>query len=322
MTGRLEDLRAVNNGGGDFIGRLLWFSVSDMKVDRDTLEDLFSQAGIDHKYLPKGISPRDALRRATKEIEVKREPNGQKGVYTNLLVREVTCDKERLVRQVVRETVDSDNTRLGYDVIASVVLEGQDYPALNVQGMGISLHPKEQRLIDSVYDRFSDAIDYYNGKNVRDIVKKVLFDCNPVSVRPSGGVYFVPEDYSNVVEGLKEFTNALGPYSTTGENTKMYSVPVIDTAEQREMVVDSLEAQVTTMAEGILKEMAEAESGVLTKRRATQFVDRIKAMKTSVEEYKEWLESEKLKAESNLDVARKKAVKLLGKVQDEGGDGQ
>ena len=316
MKGRLEDLRAVNNGeDGGFIGRLLWFSVSDMKVDRSTLEGLFNKAGINHKYLPKEISPRDALRRASKEIEVKREPNGQKGVHMNILVREVTCDKDRLVRQVVRETVDSDNTRLGYDVIAQVTLEGQDNPKLEIKPM-CKLYPNEQKLVDSIRDRYDDAVTHYNGKNARDIIKKILFDCNPVSVRPSGGVYFVPEQYAGVVEGLKGLTNALAPYSTTGESTKMYGVPVIDTVEQREMVMDSLEAQVGAMAEGLLKEMAEAEkAGSLTQKRATQFVERVKELKKSCAEYKEWLETEKLKAESNLDIARKKATKLLSKVE-------
>ena len=70
-TIRFEDFAAVSQDGGDVLGKVLYYSLSSILIDRDELESLCDAVGF-----PKGRSNRtamgDAFRSATGDIYERR----------------------------------------------------------------------------------------------------------------------------------------------------------------------------------------------------------------------------------------------------------
>lgn len=296
----------------EFLGRILWFTVSDMKVSAEQLQQAFINAGIDENHLPKPISPRDAFRRATKTAEAKRIDMG-KGKYLNLMVREVKMEKDEIVRQLVREIVDSKNVRLDYKPIANMILEDESYRCEELS----TTNNEEFTALLKVENEFENCKNNYNGRHVRELVTNILYTCKPVGVRPSGGVYFVPEEYATTVTALSDLVQELASYSITIERSRLWSIPVIDAQEHRVMVTESLEDQVKSDSKSLIAEMVKILKGErkITQRTAEQYINRVKELKSKVAEYEDMLNTEVLSAQSAMDIALQQARKLLDSVE-------
>lgn len=298
-----------------FLGRLLWFTISDMRVTHQQLREAFVLAGVDEKYLPKPISPRDAFRRATKEAEAKRlELPEQDGKYLNLLVREVTMNAKTITRQMVREVVDSKNVRLEYKPVAALVLEGEQ---LSTHKLTEDLYGPEIAALSKIIHDFEVSKSAYNGRNVRELVTKVLYDCRTVAVRPSGGVYFAPQEYEETVLALQRLVKSLGDYSATSEKSRMWSIPVIDAEDHREMLATSLDDQVASESKSLIDEMARLlrSERKITEATAKQYVDKTKGLREMIAKYEDMLQEQMTSAQANMEAALQQAMALMQKVE-------
>lgn len=313
-----ENLLVLDNKQfeANFLGRILWFTISDMKVSHEQLKTAFNNAGIDEKYLPKPISPRDAFRRATKVAEAKRIKLSD-DQYLNLLVREVKMSDDEIIRQLVREVVDSKNVRLEYLPVANLVLkDDKDFEAYKLPAVG-SLYKEENIALLKVGNEFDCCKDNYNGRHVRELVQNILNSCDPVSVRPSGGVYFTPEKYSSTVQALSDLVRELSQYSIDTERSRLYSIPVIDAVEHRVMVTESLEDQVKNDSQSLVAEMAKIlkDGKTITPKLAEQYINRVKQLRETVKKYEDMLQTEILGTQSAMDIAMQQAKKLLDNVE-------
>lgn len=317
-----EKLVAVQNQHGvevQFLGSLLWYTIVDCRITKETLTELFTGIGLDSTYLPNDINPRDAFRRASKKMESLRRMDLGHGQYLNILVREVKMTRTKLTRQMVREIVDSKNKRLEYTPVAELVhhynrTAGTDRldinelePLLEQEGQAISLLP---------YEYEANKLNY-NGNNIREVVARILADCDPVSVRPSGGVYFVPQEHEATIQRLQQFVKELAPFAVNGTRSSMHTVPVVDAEEQREMVRESLEAQVEKEAEALIKEMTEVirDGRKVSTRLAAGFADRARKLSATIKQYETTLEEKQIGARANLEVVLKQATTLFGLVE-------
>jgi hypothetical protein len=317
-----------------FLGRLLWYTVTDLKITREQLASIFAAHGIDEKYLPNPISARDSFRRATKEAEQKRieikddtraagndtpapdanatdkapEKKGTKCL--NLMVREVFMNHELIIRQLVREIVDGQNKRLDYRPIYELALEEDRFSASPLVD---DISDIEKAKVEAIELDYEDGKINYNGRHLRDVVNKILFDCNKVAVRPSGGVYFTPIAYEETTLALQHAVSDLGEYTVTCEKSKMWSIPVIDVSEQRDMIQETLEDQVKNESQALIKEMAEIiqKGRKVTAKTAAQYIDRVKGLQGMVKEYEDMLEREIISSQANLEAAMQQALSLL-----------
>jgi hypothetical protein len=299
-----------------FLGRILWFTISDMKVTYGQLQQAFSSAGIDEKYLPKPISPRDAFRRATKIAEAKRITLNNEQ-YLNLLVREVKMSNDEIVRQLVREVVDSKNVRLEYLPVANMKLENDTNFITEPLVPEYDMYIDETKALLKVENAFDMCKDNYNGRHVRELVQSILNGCDPVSVRPSGGVYFTPEKYAGTVQALSSMVQELSQYSITCERSRLWSIPVIDAQEHRVMVTESLEDQVKNDSQSLVAEMAKMlkEGRTVTQRTAEQYINKVKDLRKLVAKYEDMLSTEILSVQSSMDIAMQQARKMLENVE-------
>lgn len=340
-----ERLLATRGPEGDkepteYLGWLVWYSSSDVRIMRDELEEALKKSGLDAKYLPGPINARDAFRRAS-TIEVDKRFPLEGNRFLNLLVREVTTGKreetqpvqtgrktrsdnkpDELVRQVVREIVDARNRRLDYRPVAQLTLEEDGrvtttYLTQSTDGK-IDLYQQERDLLRQVVDDYKVNQEHYSGQHIRMLTKEVLGDTRPVAVRPTGGVYFVRREFEPIVSSLKTLLNDHINPKTETRRTKLYRVPVIDSEEQRANVQESLEEQVKTETKSLIEEMGEIlkEHKAITKGRAQQYMERARALTSMVNEYEELLESELVGTKALLDATRQQAATLLRRVEE------
>lgn len=300
----------------NFLGRILWYTISELRVTYGQLETAFQNAGIDEKYLPKPISPRDAFRRATKIAEAKRIKLDSDR-YLNLLVREVKMTNDEIVRQLVREVVDSKNVRLEYLPVVNMKLESDvKFTAEPIVDRS-NLYDNESLALLKVENEYDRCKDNYDGRQVRNLVQTILSKCDPVAVRPSGGVYFTPEKFADTVQALAVFVKELSEYSVTSERSRLWSVPVIDAQEHRVMVEESLEDQVKNDSQSLVAEMAKMLKGgkTITQKTAEQYIQKVKDLKSLVAKYEDMLQTEIIGSQSAMDIAMEQARKLLDNVE-------
>jgi predicted DNA-binding protein (UPF0278 family) len=312
----IDKLVAVEQQHGvslDFLGHLIWFTVTDCRITRDTLAGIFDESGIDQKFLPRPISPRDAFRRATSSGEVKKVPFTDE-TFLNIMVRDVTQGKNLIERQIVREVVDGKNTRLEYKPVGRMVLKDTDIHYIPIEPM----NAEERAAVERIKTAYEIEQDNYNGRAMRDIINDVLRGCKPVNVRPSGGVYFVPKEFEGTLENLQTFANKISAFSVTKGKSRVYRVPVVNAEEQLQMLEESLEDQVKKSSETLIAEMTRIllEDKTVTQRLAVQYVDQAKGLRELVESYRDMLQTGILGAEADLEVVLAQAMELLNRVDD------
>jgi len=308
---KVERLAAIHGGKKveiEYLGFLLWSTVSDiLKIPTEDLKEALTDVGLE-KFMPRPVNPHHAFRRVTKDLETKKAPHG-KDTYVNLLVREVKYEGKEVVRQLVREIVDSENKRLDYKPVVNLEIgkEGR----LAITPLVADLLDIERRVIERLPNAHAEALEHYDGTHIRHMFRDIMGHCNPVSVRPNGGVIFVPHKYASTVEAAKALGKRLNGYAG---NVKIWNVPVIDAHEHREMLEESLEEQIMNGSLRLIEEMKAAmedSSREPTPRMAQGFVERVKKLKESVAEYEELLETQATKARANLELALAQAVKML-----------
>lgn len=324
--------QVLADGGGrvKWLGNVLWFTLTEVRIDREALRRLLLESGLGEDFLPKPINHRDAFRKACAAAERQRVEL-EDGNIENVNVVEIgTSTKDRLVYGVVREIKNPAGERLRYEVVAKAVLEGsakaQDPVARIEVEPGVILGEVEQGVTQAIMAGYEDLRTNYTRRNMAELVDRVLATCSPVSLRPTGGVYFTPREVTrggqrvNIearVKALQRFVRGLRDYSTTGNNPTLWMIPVIDGDEHAEMLQESLQEQIRNQAMALVEEMKGklAAGAKITEAQATKWIDRCKALAAQVEEYRSLIEGLKLEAEADIAAARQVALKMLEQVQ-------
>lgn len=306
-----------------FVGQLVWWTIGELQISRDDLQTALEQTGLGTKYLPRPINARDAFRRATSAAEVKRQKlptkPGEREMYVNLLVREVAQDKKFLVRHMVRELVDQNNVRLEYREILRFRLEGD---VLQVEPLDTTTGHDLEAIAKQVTRAYQIEKDHYNDRHLRDIFLQVAMDCDAISVRESGAVYFIPSRFDETVAALKDFARWLDHYRTGSRRIRCWSVPVVEADENKEMLAESLEEQVKHESQAMLAEIRRLLNGeirTITPLVCKQYAERARNLQALVKRYEEMLDLEIEQAKSAAELAIAGAAQLFERVEVDNG---
>lgn len=296
MTSFVENLAALDGGkGNECLGSLCWYTVYDIKISRSCLEDKFIDAGIDLYYMPNPIKSIDAFRRATAELEENRLPCGE--TFQNYLIREVLCDKTSVVRQLIRETVDSKNVRLEYTKVGEITFS-RDCEQIRIMDSGAGGR------LNKIEDLFVKYKENYDGQHLRRVVRNILADMNPTAVRPSGGVYFIPQKYQSKLSALEKLVRSL-----EGE---FFCIPVIDRESSRDMLYQKFREQ---MEQNISQIKNILQSGkISSKAEMVKIIDGSKKIVKQIDEYENLLNKNLGDLRLGVDVLKEQIITLLDAV--------
>jgi len=294
----------------DALGALVWYTVREASPTRDQLRQALAHARFDPGvWLPKEIFPRDAFRRATSDVERHRVPiEGEDGRFMNLLVREVSREKDRVVRHIVTEVVDSKNVRLSYTekIRLTLRLDG-GAPWVDSEALNGPIGDEELTAKADAIERFDHALHHYDGRTVREMVHQILLTAAPIAVKSSGGVYFVSRDHQDTVDGLKRFVAG----ATNNNGSRVWAMPVYDDGDAKAIIEDSLVAHVEEEGQKVIEDLAALlRGGEATEETMEATINRVAGLAKRTEAYERLLGEHVEAARTALEVARTQITTL------------
>lgn len=212
----LDQLQAVQarhaRAGGDRLGHLLWWSLSNNRISHDALVALASAHGLPAEHLPKPVKPAGAFRRAIR--------HAGSGLAPGLLLRRIAESSDELVVGLVREEPDAAHRDLEYEVLARISF---DKVEARIQA------DAEHSVVGEVQRLYQRHLDH-STEDIRGVLTSFLSEAG-ISLRESGGVYFLPERYAATLDALCAVVEEAG-------GNKTFRLPVLDTPAGRETLQD------------------------------------------------------------------------------------
>jgi hypothetical protein len=291
-----------------FLGSIFWFTVSGLEITRDDLKKKYEQSGVSLDLFPKPTRDIDAFKNAANDIDME-----LKKVNGNTL----RIDKVRGNARA-RQLVD-DKTVTKADGEFKPVLAEWTYkqPKKDDPGGVISRYygngeekEKFEELDLKLRARWEFLKVIHTDKDIRDVLRDTLHKWYCVSLRPSGGVYFVAEQYTNELLALQKLLESIG--------SELWTVKVRDVANEKKLIYVKYEEEVKEKVGNMLNKITEIlkdEDKDIYPSQFAQFADTLSHLKESKEEYESLLKMNMVVAETELDILQKQLGELAGRIK-------
>jgi hypothetical protein len=296
----------TNVTGLSVIGYFLWWTVQNQRIKREELQKLITAAGIrDKKGKPFKVAEakyRAAFLKAVREVRGKHKNKG-------ILIRKIKKEAEEYLFGLVDEKVNKNTESLKYSHSATMkfIPESGD---LSVDG--------PHRGFDLVKERYEEYKDYLNSDDVRDIILTILNQVPTVSVRQRGGIYFVPEKFSQDVENLEALIASL-PGGGDGDLKKASNgsangsylavAPQIDTEKSKKAIYKAFVASLKSRMQSFEDDLE--EKGITQKHALKTRLQEFKDMKAEIAFYRDALEFQVEDLTDSLKALTKKVKQKL-----------
>jgi hypothetical protein len=295
------------------IGDIVWYSVPEMEITGDMLETVAKKCNISQDYLPGKIIASDAFKRATTTMSrVWQNQSADLGndQYEKLLIRGIVANDFKIVKNVVAEIRNAAQELTSYRTVAKITF---DYKAGSVSIQ--VLEPQYEAQINPLQDEFNHAMVYYNAQTIRVIIKGLIDAMAPVKARPSGAVYFIPKEFSDMLDATEALVKATNDYRTSNTESTFARIPLVDSVKQRDMVQKNLELQVTEQVDNAIADLAGLlKQPVIKKSQLTKFMTMGRELNETVQKYEGVLEKELSVARMKKDVFNNQVIEAVKKV--------
>lgn len=305
-----------------YLGRLCWYSFSNVQVDHGDVIRSLVQEGISTN-MPLPPKDADVFRRVSTEAQRKRVATHDDDIFENYLVRELSSKSdEHITRRIVVEQVDRKGKKLAYEQLADVTFH-RVTSAISFQYISLPATPSAlsfgshwqttaQEITQTIQQEFAAWQGKLNTYSVREWTRHFIEGTlRGTKVRPGGGVYFVSEDHADKINGLEKFV-----HSVKG-NCEFHSLPLVDDRKQRDMLQRAFEAETADAIDEVLADIEELkESGKKISPEAYEkFVTRYQGLTSKTQEYSDLLESKLTGTTTRLDIYQRSMVDLLAAVK-------
>jgi hypothetical protein len=292
----------------NFLGRLIWYSVSEVKVLHADLGTALIKTGL-NAYLPRVPLDADVFRRVSKAAQRRKLATQTPGIFHNFLVREVAYDDQKVYRRIVQEEVDQGGKRLDYKEVMELNF---DRASSTIEAKPLNgVDPEVDAMVAEIKREFVSWKGCINSYAVRELIRRIVMSLNGTLVRPGGGIYFVDERNAPTVDKLEQLASYLPG------TTHVHSLPLVDDQKQREMVRQAFEAEASDEIDAMLSEISDIkQKGVkITSDRYAQFATRFQDLQTKAKEYSGLLEASLTNTHSRLTVFQTSMVSLMAEVK-------
>lgn len=298
-----------------FLGRLCWYSIPDAVTitHKEFVATLAKHNVPFGQNLPE-IRAVDVFKRGAKAAErIKYAPSGTEKAlldlpavcHINHLFRNSGQDKDFVYRSLMREVVDSSGHEIASLEIASLVYDRSAESIARVTKSGTILNV-EEAIIQDVLDYFTNEAERITPYSIREFVRKgVEWNFHSVKVRPSGGVYFVQEQFATDMGHLEDAINEVGG--------SFHSLPLMDDSKQREMLKKAFEDESMDDISILMGEISEImiNNKTISLDRYTDFKVRYDKLITKVLEYSDVLDEAMATTSSYLELAEGQIKALM-----------
>lgn len=317
---KVEAVRGEIPEGREELGMLEWHTIWDRPVTRAMLEKAFKGSGLDEGFLPPPIQPQDIFRRKT-SIRRKRLPREESAeTFENYSVTEVSSNKDRIVRVLVKDVVDSGNVRLSHEDVGEFSYDRYKGTVFFMKYGEID--KSVLAVIDDVTENFMYYCDFYNGRTIRDLVRDVLSTTNTLPLKGHGGVYFVPRGHKELLMQLQAMVNYLEEDNDNpGKRSSIKAVTLMNKTQERVIIKETFEDHVRERMKEINEFVDNTTSvlqqkGVVSRKEVEHRLASAKGLTQVVMSYEGLLEEELTGLRAGVDIMRQQLAELFNRIEE------
>lgn len=230
MNAALKKITATLSKGGAHLGDICFWMLSDATINRTNLESKWKQTNLPTTLLPEPPTVEKAFKLAVRETQV--------GLGERL-IRPLIDDEARVTFAVVHEIRHADvlvytqEAKIELDLLHGTI--NSDVPA--------------HELVVAVKARFARLRDTHAPDDIRRTITRTLQHLSAVLLRDSGAIWFVPAPNAASLRQLQTCIETIG-------NSKLYLLPVHDTADGSRTLGDAATKSIEVELEELKKEVA------------------------------------------------------------------
>lgn len=231
---KMSDFAAVKADGEDVLGKILYYTLSSILVDKQELTKLCE--AVDFPYQPSNrLAVADAFRSATGDIyerKVLQTPEGP--LCYKVYCRDNRAGKNAISRELVKETVREDTNdykklaNISYDKTSGVFSYDNLAFDPHVDPLDYCLRARE------LFELYQRCV---GRKQIETLLENYLSALHAVKVVSHGKVYFVPRDemariavFEDFIEVLETHNRNANPLRQPMDSNSMF---VVDDERQR-----------------------------------------------------------------------------------------
>lgn len=243
-----------------FVGVLAWFTITKRaRVTPAEVEARFAKLSLDPRYIPPLITSANAFRKATGPEAREQHYQLADGHKAHAFLRSLPSDRESMTRVLVRERVDEDNKALDHVEVGRVVF----YKATRTGGAervrfsldDARLQDGERALLEPFLNQINADFEtfktYLYDQPLRQMVREYVEGLNAVSVRPSGGLYFLHRSRWEEIRRLTQLVESLH------EGCTFVTSPLVDLPEMRDMLIDAFQDEIVDEVTKLVEDVNE-----------------------------------------------------------------
>lgn len=191
------------------IGSCLWWTLPKTSVDRQILENTAEYCGVPDRYLPEPIKFIGAVRRALSEVKTPLDKE-------KVLLREIKDDKNELLLSITFERVSVSKKTAEHQQLGLVSADKLNETLTVILDPTYSTYGSENQLVKLVDNYLQNAYTdckLHNTNDIRSVITRFTSEC-AISLRSSGGIYFVPLTHQSMLDAIAKFVTEVSPGAT------------------------------------------------------------------------------------------------------------
>ena len=236
-TIQLKNLVGAANGNPNhMLGKLLYFSLPALLVDKQDLATLCDSMGIYYAG-GKRISVADAFRSATGDVRerIVSKVSGEQRIYQIYCRDNQRTSRSIMSRELVKETMHQETNQ--YEKLANISYDKDDgrFSYDNLAYDDEIDAAKYCRQAEELFEMYQTCA---NRKQVETVCLNFIRSMEATKLSVNGHLYFVPRHTMERVDIFEDFMDSLSQLNRTQNPLMANSIYVIDDAKQREKMTE------------------------------------------------------------------------------------
>jgi hypothetical protein len=259
----IDNIKRKMDLGSDqeYIGSTVFWELSDADMDYDTLMNLLASNSLDARetkdggLMPHRVTPCSAWKRAIAAFRKSEyvKDNGLVIDSEDIAADTLAKISPKGLLTVHTKSVDGNAGQVGFQQQWALEFDKaakpDDVPSQVITRKYSIDGTTQDGLYDQVCAEYAKALRQVNLNDVRETIKRVLASAHAFSMRKQGGIYFVSQEFANVVKTLEGIVGCIGDSKLQVLELPKTSSRTVETFKQT--LQDSLEAELDTLEKSL-----------------------------------------------------------------------
>lgn len=232
----LENYMAVQDGSEGIIGKIVYYSIAGILVDKQVCQEVGRSLGLP-KIKPSRESRASAYKYATTAL--KNRVAIPSKIYRIYCRDNRKDDARRLCRELVKETLNARDNE--YKKLANIVFD-KEAEEISCENLEQDDDVDAALACDQVLELFEKYRRCYNADHIDAMIQDMLDRMQAVHISIHGNLYFVPASNLQWLDILEDYIAALGQHNLSGSAVISNSMYVADDQKQRDKMAQEFYA--------------------------------------------------------------------------------